>query len=97
MNVFDRLDAGAPLDDDERMLVESVRAFARNELAPRADGFDRTAEFPWKNVEGINRLGLNQMFVPQDYGGSPLISRVSGRSARPVPPPESSGPRTSTR
>lgn len=72
MNVFDRLDAGAPLDDDERMLVDSVRAFARNELAPRADGFDRTAEFPWKNVEGINRLGLNQMFVPQAYGGSPL-------------------------
>jgi acyl-CoA dehydrogenase len=41
-------------------------------IAPRAAQHDRTAEFPWANVEAINGLGLNAMFVPEAYGGAPL-------------------------
>ncbi len=72
MTVFDRLDAQLPLADEERMLVDSVRDLARREIAPRADAYDRNAEFPWDNVHAINALGLNQMFVPEAYGGAPL-------------------------
>jgi acyl-CoA dehydrogenase len=72
MTVFDRLDAGLALSDEERMLVDSVRAMALREIAPRADALDRSAEFPWDNVRAINALGLNQMFVPEAYGGAPL-------------------------
>jgi acyl-CoA dehydrogenase len=54
------------------MLVDSVKTLARETLAPRAAEFDRVAEFPWANVEAINRLGLNAMFIPEAYGGSPL-------------------------
>jgi len=72
MNVFDRLDAGVALRDEERMLVDSVREMARREIAPRADALDRSAEFPWENVRAINALGLNQMFVPEACGGAPM-------------------------
>ncbi len=72
MTVFERLDASLVLADEERMLVDSVRDFARNEIAPRAQAYDRNAEFPWENVRAINTLGLNQMFVPEAYGGAPL-------------------------
>ena len=72
MTVFERLDAQLPLNDEERMLVDSVRDFAQREIAPRADAYDRKAEFPWENVRAINALGLNQMFVPEAYGGAPL-------------------------
>jgi acyl-CoA dehydrogenase len=72
MTVFERLDASLVLADEERMLVDSVRDFARNEIAPRAQAYDRNAEFPWENVRAINALGLNQMFVPEAYGGAPL-------------------------
>jgi acyl-CoA dehydrogenase len=54
------------------MLVDSVRALARERIAPRAAHHDRTGEFPWANVEAINALGLNAMFVPEEYGGAPV-------------------------
>jgi acyl-CoA dehydrogenase len=70
--VLERLDAAIALSDEERMVLESVQALARDQIAPRAAQYDRAAEFPWANVEAINELGLNAMFVPEAYGGSPL-------------------------
>jgi len=89
MEIFDRIDAAVAYSDEERMLIESVRALAREEIAPRAAGHDRSAEFPWDNVAAINRLGLNAMFIPEAYGGSPLsyaaylacVREVSGACA----------------
>ena len=72
MTVFDRLDATIHLNDDETMLLESVRRMAENVLKPRAAHYDETAEFPWDNVRAINALGLNSMFIPSEYGGSEL-------------------------
>ncbi|MCG6873535.1 MAG: acyl-CoA dehydrogenase family protein [Betaproteobacteria bacterium] len=72
MDVFERLDATLALAEEERLLVDSVRALARDEIAPRAERYDRDAEFPWENVKAINRLGLNAMFIPEAYGGAPL-------------------------
>jgi acyl-CoA dehydrogenase len=72
MNVFDRIDAAIPLSDEERMLLDSVKTLAREKIAPRAEHYDRTAEFPWDNVRDINALGLNGMFIPEAYGGHPV-------------------------
>jgi acyl-CoA dehydrogenase len=54
------------------MLLDSVRSLAADKIAPRAEHHDRTGEFPWGNVEAINQLGLNAMFIPEAYGGAPL-------------------------
>ncbi len=72
MNVLEGLDHRLPLSSDERMLLDSVRAVAAEQIAPRAEQADRTAEFPWDNVRAINELGLNAMFVPEAFGGAPL-------------------------
>jgi alkylation response protein AidB-like acyl-CoA dehydrogenase len=72
VKVFERLDASVAFSDEERMLLESVRALARDTIAPKAAEYDRSGEFPWENVEAINALGLNAMFVPEAYGGAPL-------------------------
>ncbi|HEX6004789.1 MAG TPA: acyl-CoA dehydrogenase family protein [Burkholderiales bacterium] len=72
MTVFERIDASIAFTADERMLLDSVRALAREEIAPRAAGYDRSGEFPWDNVKAINALGLNAMFIPEAYGGAPL-------------------------
>src|SRR3984893_7684581 len=70
--LFDRLDALPPLSPEERQLLDSVRALARDEIAPRAAAYDRASEFPWDNVKAINALGLNAMFVPEEYSGAGL-------------------------
>ena len=72
MNVFERLDGTLALEEEERMIVESVRMLAREKIAPHAEHYDRSAQFPWDNVKAINALGLNAMFIPEAYGGAPL-------------------------
>jgi alkylation response protein AidB-like acyl-CoA dehydrogenase len=72
LNVFDRLDAAVSFSSEERMLIESVRALARETIAPRAAEYDKTGAFPWENVNAINELGLNGMFIPEAYGGAPV-------------------------
>jgi acyl-CoA dehydrogenase len=69
---FDRIRESQPLSEDERMLVGLVRELVRERIAPRAEAYDRDEEFPWANVRDINELGLNGVFVPTEYGGSPL-------------------------
>jgi acyl-CoA dehydrogenase len=72
MNMLERLDASLPLPEEERMLLASVQKLARTQIAPRADQYDRSAEFPWANIKEINALGLNAMFIPKAYGGAPM-------------------------
>ncbi|WP_062640936.1 acyl-CoA dehydrogenase family protein [Caballeronia arationis] len=72
MNVLERLDASITLSDEEKMIVDSVRSLAREQIAPRAAEYDRTGAFPWDNIEAINELGLNAMFIPEEYGGARL-------------------------
>jgi len=72
MRVFERLDSTPAFADEERILIDSVRALARDRIAPRAAHHDATGEFPWDNVKAINALGLNAMFIPEAYGGAPV-------------------------
>ena len=72
MHVLNRLDADQKWSQEETMLLDSVRQLAREKIAPRAAHYDQTAEFPWDNVKAINELGLNTMFIPEEYGGAPL-------------------------
>src|ERR1700676_2678199 len=70
--LFARLDAMPALSAEERLLLDSVKALAAGENAPRAAGYDTTAEFPWETSKSINALWLNAMFVPEAYGGAGL-------------------------
>src|SRR6516165_9362321 len=72
MKLFERLDALPPLSPEEVLILDSVRALARNQIAPRAEQYDRSGEFPWDNVRAINALGLNAIFIPEAHGGAGL-------------------------
>jgi acyl-CoA dehydrogenase len=72
MNVLEGIDSKIPLTDDERLIVDSVKTLVREQIGPRAAGYDRTGAFPQQNIDEINLLGLNAMFVPEEYGGAQL-------------------------
>lgn len=76
MNMLDRMDARVPLSSEEQMLLDSVKELCNIQIAPRAAEYDRTGAFPWENVRAINELGLNAMFVPEQYGGAQLSFRA---------------------
>jgi acyl-CoA dehydrogenase len=72
MTVLDRLTAAIPLSETESLLVDSVRSLAREVIAPNAQRLDDTGEFPWDNIKAINQIGLNAMYIPEQYGGAGL-------------------------
>ena len=55
--------------DEQRLLRETVRDFARQEVAPVAAELDRTKSFPYEMVAQLGELGLMGIPFPQEYGG----------------------------
>ena len=58
------------LNEEQRIIQQTVRGFAKNELEPIADELDRKEEFPWQNFKRMAELGLTGMILPSEYGGS---------------------------
>jgi short/branched chain acyl-CoA dehydrogenase len=58
------------LSDDHRLIQETVRDFARNEVAPVAEELDRDKRFPYEIVEKLGELGLMGIPFPEEYGGA---------------------------
>jgi butyryl-CoA dehydrogenase len=58
------------LTDEQRMLRDVARDFARSRLAPFAAERDRESEFPAEAVAELGKLGFMGMLVPEEYGGS---------------------------
>jgi short/branched chain acyl-CoA dehydrogenase len=57
------------LSDEQRLLRDTVRDFARNEVAPVAEQLDRTKSFPYELVAKMGGLGLMGIPFPEEYGG----------------------------
>ena len=57
------------LTDEHRLLRDTVRDFARQEVAPVAEELDRTKAFPYEIVAKLGELGLMGIPFPEDYGG----------------------------
>ncbi|MDT7524761.1 MULTISPECIES: isovaleryl-CoA dehydrogenase [Idiomarinaceae] len=60
------------LGETADMIRESVNAFARDEIAPRAAAIDESNEFPADLWRKFGDLGLLGMTVAEEYGGSGL-------------------------
>jgi alkylation response protein AidB-like acyl-CoA dehydrogenase len=58
--------------DEQRLLHQTIREFARDELRPRAPEWDRDGRFPTELVPRLADLGLLGMTVPATYGGAGL-------------------------
>lgn len=76
MKIFEQLERRRAWSEDERMVLDQVRRLAAEVIAPAAAKHDRDGTFPWENVEAINNLGLNAIFVPEAYGGAPMSYRT---------------------
>lgn len=62
--------------EEQRLIHQTVREFARDELRPHAVTWDREARFPIEIVPRLAALGLMGMTVPVEYGGAGLDMRA---------------------
>jgi alkylation response protein AidB-like acyl-CoA dehydrogenase len=60
------------LTEEQRMIRDAVRDFARNEVAPRAEHIDHTDSFPTELVKMAAELDLLGIVIPEAYGGAGL-------------------------
>ncbi len=60
------------LTQDQEMIRDAVRAFAREELWPHAARWDREHTFPKEAHQGLAALGAYGICVPEEYGGAGL-------------------------
>jgi acyl-CoA dehydrogenase len=60
------------LSDEQVMIRNVVRDFARNVVQPRAEEIDRTGIFPADLVKQAAQLDLMGIAIPEEYGGAGL-------------------------
>ena len=60
------------LSEEERLVQQTAREFADNEIAPVAAKHDREGTFPAEIVKGLAELGFMGMLIPEEYGGTNL-------------------------
>ena len=57
------------LTDEQRLLRDTVRDFAEQEVRPVAEELDRTHSFPYEIVRKLGELGLMGIPFPPEHGG----------------------------
>jgi butyryl-CoA dehydrogenase len=58
------------LSDEQKAIRQTVREFAVERVAPRAEEMDREEAFPYDLVKEMAELGLLGLPFPEDYGGA---------------------------
>jgi len=78
-----------PLDEEQRLILQSVRKIVQNEIMPRATDLDETGQFPWDTVRVLSENDILNGLLPRRYGGpevsfftfSMIIEEISRGSA----------------
>lgn len=60
------------LDEELKLLKNSVREFAEKEIKPYGKEYDEKAEYPWEILRKASKLGFIAPDLPEEYGGSNL-------------------------
>lgn len=63
--------------EDQLSIQEMVRDYAEKEIRSRADEIDKTARFPKENMDGLRELGVLQLTIPEEYGGTGLDDELT--------------------
>jgi butyryl-CoA dehydrogenase len=58
------------LDEQQTMIRDTARQFARQRLTPHAARWDRESHFPMEEIRQMGRLGLMGINVPVEWGGA---------------------------
>src|SRR5947209_3726032 len=60
------------LNEEQAAVVQMVREFVDKDVIPVADELEHRDEFPDEIVDGMKKLGLFGLTVPEEYGGAGL-------------------------
>jgi alkylation response protein AidB-like acyl-CoA dehydrogenase len=74
------------LNDEEEMLIATVRAFIDRDVKPTVREIEHANTYPEAWIEQMKRIGIYGLAIPEEYGGSPVsmpcYARVTEQLAR---------------
>src|SRR6218665_3510315 len=63
------------LTDEQQLIQDSLRAFAREQLTPYAEAWERDKRFPREALRGLAELGALGITVTSEWGGAGMDYR----------------------
>lgn len=69
------------LDDEEQLLVDTIRAFIDRDVKPTVRDVEHANEYPERWIEQMKELGVYGLAVPEEYGGTPVSMPCYARVA----------------
>jgi butyryl-CoA dehydrogenase len=60
------------LSDEQKMIRDTARDFAKSEIAPKAAEIDKSGRWPSEIIAKMAELGFLGMAIPEEYGGAGL-------------------------
>jgi alkylation response protein AidB-like acyl-CoA dehydrogenase len=63
------------LNDEEIMLVDTVRAFIGRDVKPTVRDVEHANEYPEAWIDQMKRIGIFGLAVPEEFGGTPVSTR----------------------
>ncbi len=60
------------LTEEQKMIQQLAREFAQKEIAPVAEQYDQSHEYPWPVIKKAQEMGFTALNVPEKYGGMGL-------------------------
>lgn len=60
------------LNNEETMLVDTVREFVDREVKPTVRDVEHANEYPDAWIEQMKRIGIFGLAIPEEYGGTPV-------------------------
>ncbi|WP_156426660.1 acyl-CoA dehydrogenase family protein [Mycobacterium sp. IS-3022] len=60
------------VNEEETILVATVRAFVDREVKPRVRDVEHANEYPEAWIEQMKQIGIYGLAIPEEYGGSPV-------------------------
>ena len=76
MRVLSEAHVAYTLNDEEQLILATVKKFLEKEVAPVASELEHRNEYPTEIVERMKEIGLFGANVPEEYGGQDLSYTV---------------------
>lgn len=64
--------------EEQELFRKTVRDFAKNEIAPKIDAFEKKGEYPWELQRKMGAMGLIGLPLPRQYGGQEADAMTAG-------------------
>ena len=63
--------------EEQLAIQEITQKYAQSSIKALADEIDKTGRYPKENIQGLVDIGILQLSIPEEYGGTGMDAEIS--------------------